>query len=186
MATQKKPKDRKDTASDESSSVKTEDVLRPFQDASVKFLQTNFSAQESAIKQRAQAYLDLQAEVRKVEQEAYDAVMEANRKHVNKMGQQATSNSMEEMYSERAQSQFDYEREVRQVYIDAQAKLKAIAQKAFGEEGGDETKQFANQRQDAYQSYLADLQQAWSDTKALDPQTMNAIASHILFTINFS
>lgn len=172
-----------DTAPAKSSSVDIEEGLKLFQEASAKFLQADFSAQESAIKQRAQAYLDFQAEVRKVEQEAYGAVMELTKKHINSMGHQVAG-SLEEMYYVRAQSQLDYEKEVRQVYIDIQAKLNTIAQKAFDGEGEGAIKQFANQRENAYQAYMADLQHAWSNTRALDPQTMNAIASNILLTIN--
>lgn len=181
MTSQKKPGD---AGSEAFTSSGTKDVLKPFQDASAKFLQATFSAQEVALKQRAQAWLDFQDEVRKGEQEAYQAVMAATRKHVNTMGQPVTGN-MEEMHSARAKTQLEYEKEVRQIYADTQAKMTAIAQKVFGEGGGGEpTKQASNPRQDAYQAYLTDLQQAWSGIKALDPQTMNAIASSIMYTIN--
>jgi hypothetical protein len=180
----KKSKDEPaDSGSDESASVNTEEVLKPFHDASVKFLEANFSAQESAMKHCVQAYLDFQNEVRKLEQQAYDAVMEATKKHVDRMGQRPAA-GMEEMYSARVLSQMEYENEVRRVYMEGQAKLTEIAQKASRENGGEATKQFANQRQDAYQTYWADLQRAWSSTKALDPQTMKAIASDILCTLN--
>jgi hypothetical protein len=172
-----------DTTPDEPSSVHAEEGLKPFQDASIKFLQANFSAQESLIKQRAQFGLDLQDEARKVEQEAYDAVMEATKKHVNNLGRQAAG-GLAEMYYARAQSQLDYEKEVRQVYIDTQARMSALARRALGEDGGDAIKQFAGRQQDAYQAYLADLQQAWDKTESLDPRTVNAIASNILFTID--
>lgn len=162
--------------------VNPEEALRPFQDAAAKFLQAIVSAQQSATKQRTQAYLDFYDNLRKVEQEAYQTVMDATKKHVEKLGQQ-TTNSPEEVYTAGAQSQFDYEKQVRQVSIDTQAKLKDLVQKSFGEDGGDPTKQFADERQKAYQTYLADLQQAWANTKALDPQTIKAIASNILFTL---
>jgi 4-hydroxy-3-methylbut-2-enyl diphosphate reductase IspH len=180
MASQIRPGD---TTSDKFPDVNTEETLRPFQEASRRFLQASFAAQQSAIKQHSEAYLDFQNQVREVEREAYRAVIEATQKHVERIGQQATG-SMEEMYYARAQSQLDYEKEVRQVYIDTQTKLRAIAERAFGENSEDASKQLADQRQEAYQAYLSELRLAWSNTTTLDPHTMNAIASHILSTIN--
>jgi hypothetical protein len=162
-----------------------EDVLRPFQEASDRFLQAHLAAQESAIRQRVQAWLDYQDEVRNVEQETYRAVMAATRKQLDQFGQQATGN-VEQVYSTRARSQFEYDNEVRRVYAEAQAKLADLTRQAGGESGGGggEAQKLAGQRQDSYQTYLSDLQQAWSSTKALDPQTINVIASHILSTMN--
>jgi|GEM_PF-5642379 len=186
MAPKNKPVD---TASDQPSTAepdqgtKLEDVVKPFQEASAKFLQANFVAQESAFREHTQANLALQDEIRKAEQEAYDSVMKASKKYLDNMGQQV-SGSMEEMYLARAQSQVDYQNEVRRIYEDTQAKLKDIAEKGAADERGNVFKQIANQQQDAFQTYLADLQQAWAGTKAVDPQTMNAIAYNILFSLN--
>lgn len=160
----------------------TEEVLRPFQDASAKYLQAKVAAQEAVVKQRAQACLDLRDRIHEVEQEAYRALMEATRKHVEKIGQQSTAN-IPERYFAHAQSQADYEQEIRQVYIDSYAKLATIAQNAFGEDASEAIKSFTDQQQGAYQSYLTDLQQAWSATKSLDPRTMSAIASNIMCTM---
>jgi hypothetical protein len=184
MTSQNRPGKQTDSDSTAASGASTEEVLRPFQAASAKFLQANYMAQEAAISQRAQAWLDVQDEVRRVDQEAYQAAMAAMRKHINTIGQSATV-SPEEAYAVRARAQLDYEREVRQICAEAQAKVTAIAQKRFGEGGGaGSTEQFFNQRQDAHKAYLADLQQAWSTIQSLDPQIANAIASSILFTIN--
>ena len=180
----------KDTpkGTDKAATGAIEEALRPFQEASAKFLQASVAAHEAAIKQRAQAWLDLQDEARKIEQDTHHAVLDATRKHLEKLGQPATA-SPEDAFAARAQSQIDYEKAVRQAHVDAQTKLTTIAQKASGEStgggGGDDSlKKLTNQRQDAYQTYLADLQKAWSGVKSLDPQTVNAIASNILFTIN--
>jgi hypothetical protein len=180
MAAQKKPAD---VAPDNPSSVSVEDVLKPFQDASAKFLQAKIASHEAAAKQHAQACIDVQDRIREVEQEAYRAVMEATKKHVEQMGQQPAA-SVEEMYFARARAQLDFEREVRQVHIDAQSKLATIAQKAMAEDAGGVVKGYTDQRQDAYQTYLADLQQAWSATKSLDPHTMSSIASNMMFAMH--
>ncbi len=189
MASQNKPNKPAGDSSDASSGVNTEDSLRPFQDAAAKFLQAHFSAQESFMKQRAQACLDLQEGVRKVEQEAHQAVMDVTRRHIQATGQpatgQAAAGGVEAAYAARVQAQLDYEKEVRQIHADAQAKVMALVQKAQSESFGEESvKNFASQRQGAYQAYLEDLQRAWSGTKALDPRTLNAIASTILMTMN--
>jgi hypothetical protein len=161
-----------------------EDALRPFQEAAAKFLQASFAAQQAVMKQRMHAWLDLQDEVRKTEHEAYQAAMAATRKHVDAMAQ-PPAGSPEEVNAARAQAQLEYEKEIRQLHADTQAKLTALAQRASGEGGaGAPAGQPFTQQQDAYQAYLADLQQAWASTKALDPQAMNAIAANILFTIN--
>jgi hypothetical protein len=137
------------------------------------------------MKQQTQTGLDLHQKVRDVEQEAYRAMMEAAKRHIDRLGQQPQA-STQEFYLAHAQSQFDYEREVWRAYMDAQAKLRAIAaERLFGEQNGAAvTQQFTNQQQDAYQAYLADLQQAWSGTKTLDPQIMSAIASNIMCAMN--
>lgn len=169
---------------DNPSDVNAEDVLRPFQEAANRFFQAHLAAQETAVKQCAQAWLDYQDEVRRVEQEAYRGVVEATRKHLDQLGQQGEGD-LEQLYSKRAQSQLEYENEIRRVYADAQAQLATVARKPFDQSaGGDAARQLASQRQDAYRTYLSDLQQAWSSTKALDPQTINSIASHILYTMN--
>jgi len=158
------------------------EALKPFHDASAKFLQANFAAHEAAMKQRMQAWLEFQEEARKVGDEAQTAVMDATRKYMDKVGQPGTG-TQEEQYSARAQSHLDYEKEIRQAYIDNRTKVTGIAQKAFGQSADDMMKQLANQRQDAYQAYLADLQRAWSSTTTVDPQTIAAIASNILMTV---
>jgi hypothetical protein len=149
----------------------------------VKFLQANQSVVEGAMRQCAQAWLDFQDEVRKAEHDAHQAAVAAARKHINAMAQPGAN--PEEIYSTRARAQFDYEKEIRQIYSDTQTKLTAVAQKTFGEGGTQNVvKDVSSQRQDAYQAYLADLRQAWSGMKTLDPHTINAIASSILFTIS--
>lgn len=197
MASQKKPGETGDSPSEKSQTqgqgqgqaqgqaANPEDVLRPFQDASNKFLQAHLAAHETAIKQQAHTWLDLQDKVRQIEQDTYNAVMEATRKHVSRLGQQ--SGAFDEMMATRAQAQAEYEKDVRQAYTDAQSKLKDLAEKTANEQqGNDPVKTFTNQRQDAYQAYLADLQQAWSSARNLDPLTVNAIASSILSTIGVS
>lgn len=48
-------------------------------------LASNFAAHKSALKPRAQACLDFHKEVRKAEQEAYQAALEATHSHVEKL-----------------------------------------------------------------------------------------------------
>jgi hypothetical protein len=187
MAPSKKPA-RSETDSPSAASTSaasSEDVLRPFQEASAKYLQAKCAAQEAAIKQRAQACFDLQDRIREVEQEAYRAIMEATRKHTQKLGQSSAADPPGTQAA-RAQSQLDYENEVRQVYMDSHVKLAGIAHKVSSEDAGEAIKNYADQQQNAYQSYLADLQQAWSATKSLDPQSMSAIAYNIMFTMHAS
>ncbi len=172
-----------DTASDSTTQANTDETLRPFHDASAKFFQASMAARDAVFKQRAQAYLDVQDKVREVEQEAQRALAEATRKHVDQIGQQGAG-SLEEQHTARAQAQVDYEKDVRQIYADTQAKLKDVAGASAAADGGDAIGQLLRQRQDAYQTYLIDLQQAWSGAKSLDPQTVHAIASSILLTIN--
>jgi len=173
----------KPAATEPTTSNPTEGALRPFQAASMKFLQASMSLWETAMRKQAQLWLDLHAEVRRTEQEAYQATMAVLRKHMDALGQ-APATSPEEMYSARIRSHFDHEKETRQIAADTQAKLTATVRKLFGDNAGEPARQLASQRQDAYQAYLGDLQQAWSATRTFDPQTMTAIASNILFTIN--
>jgi len=156
----------------------------PFQAASAKFLHASHSIQESVARQHARMWLDYMDEVRKTEHEGHLATTAATRKHIDATSQQPTG-SPEEIYLARVRSQLEYEKEIRQIHADTQAKLAALSQSAFQESGsGDGIRQLAGQRQDAYQAYLTELQQAWSGVKALDPQTIQSIASSILFTIN--
>lgn len=173
------------TTSEPGTTARADDALKPFQEAAARYLQASLSAHESAITDRAKAHLDFHEQARSIEQDAYRSVMDATRKHMDRVAQPAQG-SVEEIYSARLQAQLGYEKEVREVYADAEAKLRALAHKAFTEGGGDTFKRVVNQRQDAYQAYVADLQNAWSNTKTQDPQVMAAIASHILCTINMS
>jgi hypothetical protein len=161
------------------------DVLKRFQEASSKFIRANAAAQEAACAESAKLQLDFQQQVRSVEQDASRAIADAIKRHIERAGQQGSSRP-EDVYSLHAQAQLDFEREIRQIYADAEGKLREIAQKTSGEGGSGLLKQVTDSRQEAYQAYVADLQQAWASTKALDPQTMNAIASTILCTINMS
>lgn len=176
----KKPVEKKPTEAgpEKPANATPEEVLKPFHEASMKFVQANLSANESTMKQ----CLDFQQKVRKIEQETYDAVIEVTKRHLGKIGQQ-TAGSMEEWFAARMQLQLDYEKEVRQLYADSQTKLNDIAQKANSEDCPEAVKQLTNQRQDAYQAFLGDLQRAWSNITTLDPQSMRAITSHILGTL---
>jgi hypothetical protein len=159
---------------DTASRAGAEEALKPFQDAAVKFLKANSSAQEAFMKQRAQACLDFQDQVRKVEQEAFQAVADLTRRHLGAGGQAGSP-----------QAGADYETQVRKVYTDAQARMMAVHQKAHADGlSGDAVKSYATQRHGAYQSFLSDLHQAWTGAKSLDPYTMNSIASSILLTMN--
>jgi hypothetical protein len=164
--------------------VNVEEVLKPFQAASTKFMQANLLAQEAAVRQRAQTWLDLQDEVQNTVQEAYRATTAATRKHLGNLGQQV-GGSLEETFAARARAQVDCERELRQISLETQTKLASLAQRAATTASApDQGRQVSAAQQDSYQAYLADLQQAWSSTKALDPQTMNVIVSNILYTMS--
>ena len=171
-------------APDQSSGgAQTEEVLKPFQDASTKLLQAHAAAQQDAVKQYTQTWLDLQGKIRDAEQAAQSAVLAATKKHVDRLAQPVTG-SPEEAYAAQAQAQIDYETEIRQIYADTEAKVQSIVQQAASDGGGDAAKKLADQQQSANQAYVADLQQAWSKTKSVDPQSVYAIASHIMYTIS--
>jgi len=161
-----------------------EDVVRPFQEASERFLQATLAANESAFKQCLSAWLDRNDEARQVEQELYSAVTAATRKHADQLGAPGNG-SLADLYSARADKQAEYDKELKNLVADAEDKLSGIARKASKQsETTDAAKQRADQLQEAYRTYMSDLQKAWSGTTDLDPQTINAIASHILCTIN--
>ena len=179
--------------------VNTEEILKPFHEAGQKFLQANAAAQEAAVQQSTKATLDFQDAVRKLEQKTYDAVTDLTRKHAETVSKLAggggggggsagtpAEGSDEDPSLAYAQAQLDYEKALRQIYGDAQGDFAVLAQKAFGEDakGGSPVKTFNDQRQNAYQSYLSDLSKAWSGVKQYDPQTVSAIATHILYTVN--
>jgi BMFP domain-containing protein YqiC len=162
-----------------------EEALRPFQEAANKFIQAQLAAQEAAMKDCAQAWLDHQDAVRQIEQDAQRQLSEVTRKSLEQLGQQGPS-GVEQMFTARMQAQADYENEVRRIYSDAESKLASLHQKLAEESAGGERllRKATDQRQDAYQTYLSDLQQAWANTKSLDPQTITSIASHILWTMS--
>ncbi len=184
MASQSKRGGNKASATGSStSSVGTEEALKPFQEAGRKLAEATSSSQETAIRRWGQMHFDLQDAVRQLEQDAHNAVAELNKKFFKAMGQEPTGD-VEDAFSSRAKLQLEYESEVRQVYVETQEKLAAISQKISNENAEDVFKQFADQRQEAYREYLGDLQQAWSGTTSPDPQTMSAISLSILSSIN--
>jgi len=160
----------------------TEEAVKPFYDASRKYLEAIVSAQEAAVKDALQAHLEFQQAARQIDQEAYDGVMEATKDHLDRMSEQ-TEGGVEQTYLARAQSQFEYESEVRRVYADAQAKLSDTVQSAARPEERDLGKRFTALQENAYEEYVADLQRAWSSGSALDPEAMKAIAANILCTL---
>lgn len=172
-----------ESASAAATDVNAQDAVKPFQDASLKYIQAAIAAQESVVKESLQAYLEFQQTARKLEQEAYDAVMEATRKHLDRISQ-PPSGGPEQSYFAQAQSQFEYENDVRQAYMNAQTRLQEVAQQSSGPDSGQLMQRFTSTSQDAYQQYLADLRQAWANVASLDPQTVKAIASNILYTLN--
>lgn len=160
------------------------DAIKPFHDASIKFLQAATAAHQTAIKDRVQVQLNFLQEGQKIEKEAYDAVLEATRKYMSRVSEPPSANA-EETCRTRIQEQINYENDVRQAYSIAQQRVQDTASKVFGtEEGGDFVKQLTSQRQNAYRQYLSDLQQAWSGTKDLDPQTVKTISASILHTLS--
>ena len=175
MAKDKAP-ETKGTGSD-STTPNYEEALRPFQEAANNLLQTTYAAAEAANKQRTLAYLDYQDQVRQIEQDAYKAAADATRKYVSRG---TTPNDTPEA-AQAARN--DYEKELQKIQTDAQTKYADITQKAAEQSGKSDDSQ--QQKQAAFQKYLGDLQTAWSSTKsAPDPQTLNAIATHIYTTIN--
>jgi hypothetical protein len=182
MTSQNNPNKPAATDPGASSSVNAEDVLKPFQIASVKFLQAAAQARDAAMRDSVLARIDFCTQARTTEHDACQAIMAAMRKHVATTEPQA--GNTDESFVVLTRAHVDYEKEVRQIQADTQAKLSAMAQKAFNEGQQEVARQFGKQRQDAYQTYVADLQQAWSTVKGLEPQTMNAIASTITSTLH--
>lgn len=165
------------------------EALRPFLEASNRFLQAQQAAAESTATEQARAWLDHQDAVRQIEQEAQKAFSAAARKYLDQVAQPTgTGSTPEQLYTARAEAQAAYENEVRRIYTDAQQKVADLQKQSEGGGGGGGKlfQQAVDQRQNAYQTYLSELQQAWANTKSLDPQTINAIASHILLTVNTS
>ena len=161
-----------------------EEAVKPFRDASIKFLQAAMEARQNAAKDSTRAHLDFQKTVQEAEKEAYDAVVEATRKQMSRLNEQPSS-SAEETYRIRIEAQINYEKEVRQAYANAQQRVQETTLKLFGAEGGgDFVKRLTSQRQEAYRQYLVDLQQAWSGMKDLNQQTIKTIATNILYTLN--
>jgi hypothetical protein len=206
MESKTNPDKPADTDPSAHSTASIEAVLRPFQDASARFLQASVAARDAAMRQQARAWLDLQEAIRRAELEAHLAAIAVARKHLDQMEQQSAGGaavaasgaaasgaaagsasagaSPEEAYAVRARAQADYEQEIRQIYANTQAKLAAAQQQAFtGGTERDPARQMVGQQQNAYQAYLAEMQQAWAGAQGLDPQTMNAIATNILYTI---
>lgn len=184
MRSKDKPTEPRDaTPGDNPTGTNVDDVLRPFHEASNRFVQSHFAAHESAFRQHAHAWLDFQERVRQVEQDAYRGIVDATRKYLDQFGAQ-TEETRDRTFATRAQAQTEYENEVRRIQTDAHARLTDVTRKWAEECGkGEAVQQLFRQRQDAYQKYMSDLQQAWSTRTTHDPQTMNAIAAHILSTI---
>jgi hypothetical protein len=159
------------------------DAVKPFQDASIKYMQAAMAAHQNAWKDSVQAQLAILQTVQKIQREAYDAVVEATRQHMRRMSEQPSA-SAEETYRTRIQAQINYENEVRQVYTNSQQRIQETL-KMFGAEGGGDFG-LTSQKQDVYRQYLSDLQQAWSGMKDLDPQTIKTIATSILYTLNMA
>lgn len=184
MTSSNPPNTKPDAASAASSNAGLEEALSPFYAVAAKFVQANLLARETAARQRVQACLDLQDEVRSVEQDASRAAAQAMRKQLENLGQQA-GGSVEQMFAARAGAQVDFERELRQIAMDTQAKLTTISQRAFSTaSAANLAQQDSTARQEAFRTYLSDLQQAWASTRSLDPQTMTGIASSILLTMS--
>ena len=162
----------------------SDDFVKPFQDASMKFLQAATSAYEGIVKDSMQAYSEFQQTARKLQQDTYEAVTEATRKHMSGLSEQPAGGKPEDVYSSRLQAQRSHENELRQTYTNAQSSLQDLMQKYFGAGNEDLLKKYISQRQEAYQQYMGDLQQAWSGASKLDPQTVKAIASSIVWTLN--
>jgi hypothetical protein len=167
----------------QSSGPNATDSVKPFRDASTRFVQAKISAQQTVVRDRMLAHLDFQEAVRKVEQDSHNALLEAVRKHMKRISEPASDN-VEEIYMSRMQSHMEYENEVRQVYADAQSRLQDITQRSFGPSSDDIINRFTTLQQAAYQKYLTELQQAWSGTTELDPQAVKAVATNMLCALN--
>jgi hypothetical protein len=102
--------------------------------------------------------------------------------HVANAGER--SGGADEQALAQAQAQLEYEIKARQIEFDARMKLRSLAETSLSGQGDDPMQQFAARHQDAYQTYLSDLQRAWSGVKELDPHSTSAIASSIMFTMS--
>ena len=160
-----------------------EEAIRPFREASQRFMQATIAAQESVVKETLDAYLALQESARQIEREAYDAVMEATKRYQDRVLEQS-GGALEEMFFARAQAQLQYESDVRDTYATAQAKLVDLAAQGNTPPQGETVLRTVTERQqDAYRQYISDLQEALSGSGALDPQVMRVIASGILCSL---
>ena len=182
MASKTKPAGKTpETAKQPPTSTTTaEDVLTRFNEASAKFLQTHVAAHESGLQEHAKACLEFQNRALKVEQEAQEALIDATKKHIENSGQKGTG-SAEDAFAAISASQKNYDETVQGICADVQAKHTENAQKIFGGSGSAEG--VSKVSQDAFKASVAEIQKAWPAAKDSDPQTIKAIASNILFTI---
>src|SRR5579884_1135557 len=155
-----------------------EEAVRPFQEAALKYVQAAMTARDSIVKESLQAELSRHVAARRIEQEAYEGLVEATKQHMEKMTSPPGGDA-QETYAARAQSHLEYEQGIREIYSNAYAKLAELGQNAQGPNSEDLAGKFSSLRQSAYEAYVADLQNAWSGLAAADPQTVKAIASHI-------
>lgn len=182
MATQSK-RDKKKAAAPDSPAAEAEESLKLFQEAGQRFAEATSAAQQAAFEQWGKTYFEVQEEARLLEQEAMSAISKQSQDFFGAVKQEPSDKAGED-FAARARQQLEYEAEIRKVYVDAQEKLSALAQKLCGDQAEDISRQWSDQRQQAYQAYLGDLQKAWSSTTASDPQTMSAVALSILSTLN--
>lgn len=157
------------------------EALQPFQEASAKFLKARQAAQDEAALQQMQACLDLRQKAWEVEREAYSSMFAAAKAHVDSLG---ASKGEGDPALAAARSQLEFEIKARQVDFDVRQKLQSLAESSSTEKSAEVARQYTTRQQEAYQAYLADLQQAWSGVKGLDPQSTSAIATHIMFAMN--
>lgn len=158
------------------------EVLRPFHEAAVRFVQANEAAREAAARESAEAWLDVQGEVHSIEHESFEAIAAANRRALAAVGNVATENP-EEAFIALTKANIEIGSEIQKIQAETAPKLADVAQAASGERSTSIVDRYIQQRQAAYQAYVGEVQTAWSGVTDPNPQTMSTIAQYVLGTL---
>lgn len=176
--------ERRQTKSEPKSepTVDTQEVLRPFHEAALRFIQANEAARQSAARESAEAWLDIQREIHSLEHARFEAITAAHSKALAAAGT-AWAGAPEEVFAALAKVNRDLGNEVQQALSEIEPKLAEVALAASGKRSAEIVDRYVHQWQAAYQAYAGEVQRAWSGVKDQDPQTMSAIAQHVLSTL---
>jgi hypothetical protein len=159
-------------------------VLRPFQEAALRLTRASESAQADAAREAAEAFLGLQEQVRELDQARFEAAIELNRQALEALhASVGEAESPEAIFTAQVKAQLDVESEFRRVHQETDAKLAALAESAAKEGNEAIAERCVAKREEAYAAYVAEVQRALAGVKDPDPETLGAIAQHILSTM---